>query len=116
VPAGPAQTVPLGSLLPGEHDDALVLATYRPLLDDGTMMAGADELAQTAKDPAVEINPRDAAGFANGDLVVVSANGTEVRAPVRITRSVAPGVVFVPSHAGWAGIAGARAGIEKAEV
>ena len=94
--------------------DGLVLATLRPLLDDGTMMVGADALAQTAAPIVVEINPADARGLTNGEPVVVRTGSGEVRAPVLVTDAVARGVVFVPAHAGFAGRAGEAVTVEKA--
>jgi NADH-quinone oxidoreductase subunit G len=83
----------------------LTLDTLRVLLDDGTMMAGADALAQTAPDPVVELNTEDAAarGVANGDLVEIafdSGRGGTLRA--RVTDGIARGAVWLPAQTGRA--------------
>jgi NADH-quinone oxidoreductase subunit G len=93
----------------------LILATSRPLLDEGTMMKGADALAQTASPVTIEINSADAAGLVNGETVVVRTARGEVRAPVHVTDSVARGVIFVPAHAGFGGRNGESVQVEKAE-
>ncbi|MGZ4120096.1 MAG: NADH-quinone oxidoreductase subunit G [Actinomycetota bacterium] len=113
VSPGRARPVTVGSA--GRPPAGLVLSTYRMLLGEGSMMAGADALAHSAPPLVVEVNPRDASAFSDGDTVVVSADGAEVRAPVRVTESVSPGVVFVPGHQGFAGRNGASCTIEKVE-
>ena len=92
----------------------LVLAIGRPLIDDGTMMLGADALGQTAAPLVVEIHLDDARGLSDGDDVFVRTDSGEARAPVRLTDAVARGVVFVPAHAGFAGRSGETAMVEKA--
>jgi NADH-quinone oxidoreductase subunit G len=114
VPPAAARAVTVGSLAQVSAA-GLVLATSRPLLDEGTMMKGADALVQTAAPITVEINPADAAGLRAGDTVVVRTARGGVRAPVKPTDSVARGVVFVPAHAGFAGRSGDAVTVEKAE-
>jgi len=93
----------------------LALATGRPLIDDGTMMLGADALAQTARSLRIEIHPDDARGLSDGDEVFVRTTAGEARGPVRLTGAVARGVVFVPGHAGFTGRNGETSMVEKAE-
>jgi len=93
----------------------LALATGRPLIDGGTMMLGADALAQTTAPLRIEIHPDDARGLADGDEVSVRTTAGEARGPVRLTDAVARGVVFVPAHPGFSGRSGETAMVEKAE-
>jgi NADH-quinone oxidoreductase subunit G len=109
---GAARAVTVGALRAPAA--GLVVETYRPLLDDGTMMMGADALAQTVPRVVVEINPSDARDLVFGDTVVVHAARGEVRAPVLVTESVARGVVFVPAHTGFSAGSGEAVTIEKA--
>ena len=110
--AARAVTVGLPSQPPAT---GLLLATSQPLLDEGTMMKGADALMQTTSPVTIEINSADAAGLITGETVVVRAARSEVRAPVRVTDSVARGVVFVAAHAGFAGRNGESVQVEKAQ-
>ncbi|HJT36937.1 MAG TPA: molybdopterin-dependent oxidoreductase, partial [Actinomycetota bacterium] len=110
---GAARAVTAGATTPPQSG-GLVLATHRPLIDDGTMMLHADALAQTASSAVVEVNPEDARGLSNGDPVVVRTAAGEARASVLVTDAVARGVVFVPAHAGFAGRAGEPVTLERA--
>ena len=114
VQPGAARAVTVGSLAQGAPE-GLILSTSRPLLDDGTMMKGADALAQTAAPVAIEINPADAAGLMTGETAVVRTARGEVQAPVKLTDSVARGVVFVPAHPGFNGRNGESVHVERAE-
>ena len=115
VTPGAARPVPVGSLEPPASTGSLLL-TYRPLLDDGTMMAGADALNQTAGAIAIEVNPADAGGLVTGETAVVRTARGELRAPVVVTDSVARGVVYVRAHTGFTGRTGEAVQVEKAEI
>jgi NADH-quinone oxidoreductase subunit G len=73
------------------------LLTGRLLYDSGTMVSKTTALRHLARKPFVAMSPGDAeaAGLGHGDEVVVSADGYEVRATLRID-DVASGAVFVP--------------------
>ena len=68
---------------PGEA----VLATWRQLIDVGTLQRDEPELAGTARTPVVRIGPGTAAGLkvADGDRLTVSGATGSVSLPVRIT-------------------------------
>ncbi len=53
--------------------------------------------------PFLEINPKDAAklGLEDGQIVEVRSRRGKARFPALITRSIAPGCVFVPMHWGF---------------
>ncbi len=63
--------------------------------------------------PFIEVHPKDAQslGLIEGDLVEVQSRRGSARFPVRITRAIPPGVLFVPMHWGflWADHAEANA-------
>ena len=77
-------------------DDA-VLATWRQLLDLGTLQADEPELAGTAR-PAVALIGAEAAarlGLADGDRLTVSRSAGSITLPVRVA-PMPDQVVWVP--------------------
>ncbi len=77
----------------------LTLFSYPLLVDEGRMLEGATELKAALEDPAfAEIHPDDAEkrGVQDGARVRVKTEAGELVLPVRITRDVAAGSVFVP--------------------
>jgi ferredoxin-nitrate reductase len=71
------------------------------------------KLQQMHPHPFIEIHPRDAEKLAveDGELVEVRSRRGFARFPVRVTKAIAPGTVFVPMHWGalWADHAEANA-------
>jgi len=110
VDAARAEPVTVGRL--GSATEGLVLASYHALLDDGTMMIGADALKQSATDWDVEMHPGDAGSLRSGDTVSVRSGNEQVQGRVRLTESVARGVVFAR---GLDSSAGHPVRIEKVE-
>jgi NADH-quinone oxidoreductase subunit G len=80
-------------LRPGEA----VLATWRQLLDAGTLQRDEPELAGTARQPVVRINAgaAQALGVVDGDRLTVSGATGSVSLPVRIT-AMPDQVVWLP--------------------
>ncbi|MFD2090134.1 NADH-quinone oxidoreductase subunit G [Blastococcus deserti] len=78
---------------PGEA----VLASWRQLLDVGTLQRDEPELAGTARPPVVRIGPGTAAslGVVDGDRVTVSGGTGSVTLPVRLT-AMPDQVVWLP--------------------
>ena len=77
----------------------LTAFTYPLLVDEGRMVEGADELkAALEEEVFVEMHPEDAEKHAlhNGDRVRVRTETSEAELPLRVTRDVAQGAVFVP--------------------
>ncbi|MEX0869529.1 MAG: NADH-quinone oxidoreductase subunit G [Nitriliruptoraceae bacterium] len=77
-------------------------AEIRPmLLDDGTMLTGADDLRATARKAAVLIAPADAdhLGVTDGDHVAVRGASATMTLPARLRSDVLAGTVVVPAHA-----------------
>ena len=80
-------------------DGALVAVVRSLLIDHGTMLAGADDLAATAREATITIARRDADvhGIADGDTVTVTgASGVTVVLPAVVADDVLPGVVVLP--------------------
>ncbi|MBS3940708.1 MAG: NADH-quinone oxidoreductase subunit G [Actinobacteria bacterium] len=85
-------------------------ATSRPmLLDRGTMLAGADALLATAREPVVVLNTvdADALGIADGDAVEVRSMaapggadgaGQALVLTAQVGHDVVPGVVVLPAN------------------
>ncbi|HTZ44091.1 MAG TPA: NADH-quinone oxidoreductase subunit G [Jatrophihabitans sp.] len=91
----------------GPGSPALVLATWRELIDSGSLLDGEPNLAGTAKPLRVGLAKQTATdlGVAEGDLVTVTAAGRSVTAPVELHPDAAPNAVWLPaSHRdGWLG-------------
>ncbi len=92
-PAAPASAVPQPG--PGEF----VLATWRHLLDRGSLQDGEPFLAGTAPRPVARISPvsAESIGAVEGDLLTVSAEGVRVTVPVEIVEMV-DHVVWLPTN------------------
>ena len=94
-PAAPAPT----TVLPEPGAGEAVLATWRLLLDKGTMQDGEPFLAGTARAPRAAISPLTAQGLGivEGDLVTVSADDVRITVPVEI-RAMVDHVVWLPMN------------------
>jgi formate dehydrogenase alpha subunit len=68
----------------------------------GTMTRISPHLDVEQKTGYVDIHPEDAAKMEvkDGDMVVLSSRRGDIEAPARLTRSVAPGTIFLPIHFG----------------
>ena len=117
--AGPAPEVPASSL-PEPGAGEAVLATWRTLLDKGTLQDGEPFLAGTAKAPRAAISPATAEGLGivDGDLVTVTADDVRITVPVDI-RPMVDHVVWLPTNSescdvrSLAGRAGAIVSVTK---
>ncbi|MFZ2510790.1 MAG: molybdopterin dinucleotide binding domain-containing protein, partial [Gordonia sp. (in: high G+C Gram-positive bacteria)] len=76
-----------------------VLASWRMLLDDGSLQDGEPHLAGTARRPVVRLSPSAAArlGAVEGDLITVATEHGSITLPLAIT-DMLPGVVWVPMN------------------
>ncbi|MBW4623360.1 MAG: nitrate reductase [Cyanosarcina radialis HA8281-LM2] len=65
-----------------------------------------EKIQQMYPEPSIEIHPRDAVGLGvkDGEWVEVRSRRGLAKFPVRVTKAIAPGMVFVPMHWGalWA--------------
>jgi NADH-quinone oxidoreductase subunit G len=77
----------------------LALASWRELIDRGSMLDGEPNLAGTAKPLRVVLAKQTAAdlGVSEADLVTVTANGRSITAPVELTDAAAPDTVWLPA-------------------
>jgi NADH-quinone oxidoreductase subunit G len=76
-----------------------VLATWKPLLDDGRMQDGAAHVAQTARPVVARLSAATAAeiGVGNGDPLRVSTPAGVIMAPTDIT-TMPDRVVWLPTN------------------
>ena len=95
-PAAP--TVEAGEV-PTVEEGTLVLATWRHLLDRGSLQDGEPFLAGTAPSPVARISAATAAGLGvtDGDELTVRVGATTVRAPVLVCE-MADHVVWLPTN------------------
>jgi len=80
-------------------DGQLILFSYPLLVDEGSLLVGADLLKRALEEDAfVEINPADAEGLGveDGSTVVLRTEAGRAEVTVRVTGQIAAGVVFVP--------------------
>lgn len=91
-----------------EAGEGLALATWKQLIDLGTMQDGAEPLRATAR-PAVVRLPASA-GLADGDLAVVTGDRGSVELPVVVEPTMAEGCAWLPANSFgdgvWADVAG----------
>jgi NADH-quinone oxidoreductase subunit G len=73
----------------------IALATWRQLLDDGTLQEGEPHLAATARPTVAVVSAATAAGL--GDAVTVTGPAGSVTLPVRVG-DVLDDVVWLPAH------------------
>jgi NADH-quinone oxidoreductase subunit G len=93
-----APSVPAGDV-PSPAAGSLVLATWRHLLDKGSLQDGEPFLAGTAPKPVARVSAATAAdlGVVDGDEVTVTADGVSVTAPVLVTE-MADHVLWLPTN------------------
>ena len=84
---------------PSADDGALVLATWRQLLDQGSLQDGEPYLAGTAPAPVARVSGSTATalGVEEGDEVTVTAGATVVTVPVAVAE-MADHVVWLPTN------------------
>ena len=82
---------------PALREDEALLATWRQLLDVGTLQRDEPELAGTARPPVARIGVDTAArlGIADGDVLTVTGPAGAVTLPVRLTE-MPDRVVWLP--------------------
>jgi len=112
----PAPTVEAGEV-PSVEPGTLVLATWRHLLDRGSLQDGEPFLAGTAPVPLARVSAptAEALGVADGDHLTVRAGDTTVTAPVLVSE-MADHVVWLPTNSEGCDLRGALAGAPGALV
>ena len=103
--------------VPTVEDGTLVLATWRHLLDRGSLQDGEPFLAGTAPAPVARISAGTAHGLgvADGDALTVQVGDTTVTAPVRVCE-MADHVVWLPTNSVGSDLRAALAGAPGALV
>ena len=98
---------PAREVTPAHTDDAVTLATWKLLLDDGRMLDGDDYLKATARAPVALVSPGtlDALGLTAGEHVEVSGDRGTTTLPVAVA-DLPDGVVWTPTTSGWSAPAG----------
>ncbi|MBE7325569.1 NADH-quinone oxidoreductase subunit G [Nocardioides sp. Y6] len=87
------------------HGEGLRLATWRQLVDLGTLQQGEIHYQATARPAVARLGADDAAGLglADGDLVTVTGDRGSMTLPLEVA-DVAPGVVWVPMRSTGLGV------------
>ncbi|HEX6917277.1 MAG TPA: molybdopterin-dependent oxidoreductase, partial [Phycicoccus sp.] len=103
--------------VPELREGTLVLATWRHLLDRGTLQDGEPHLAGTAPRPVARLSARTAAdlGVADGDQLTVRAGEVSVTAPV-LVGEMADHVVWLPTNSAGCDLRATLAGAPGALV
>jgi NADH-quinone oxidoreductase subunit G len=102
VPAAPA-VAPASP--PDPPDGGAVLATWHQLIDQGSLLAGDDQLAGTARPATVKLGKDFAArlGVADGDPVTVGTDTGAITLPAEVTGMV-DRVVWLPTNSPGSGV------------
>jgi NADH-quinone oxidoreductase subunit G len=97
--------------VPSVEDGTLVLATWRHLLDRGSLQDGEPFLAGTAPAAVARVSPATAQGLGvvDGDPLTVRVGGTTVTAPVLVSE-MADHVVWLPTNSAGSDLRGALGG------
>lgn len=91
----------------GTAGEDLVLIGRRQLRSNNSWMHNSERLVKGKPRCTLMINPADAHGLADGDVVELSSSTGRIEVPVEVTESIMPGVVSLPH--GWGhGRAGTR--------
>jgi NADH-quinone oxidoreductase subunit G len=87
------------SPVPDRAGEGLAAVPLPFLLQGGTMLAGAEELLDSAPPSAVWVNPADATGLVDGGQVRVEGPAGSVELALRVTTAVTAGAVVLPTAA-----------------
>jgi NADH-quinone oxidoreductase subunit G len=103
--------------VPELRDGTLVLATWRHLLDAGSLQDGEPHLAGTAPRPVARVSALTAAdlGVTDGDALTVRAGDVRVTAPV-VVGEMADHVVWLPTNSAGCDLRSTLAGAPGALV
>lgn len=97
--------------------EGLVAVPTTLLYDRGTTFIRSDVMRPRVPKPYIEINSADAArlGIADGETILLTANGNELQATARVDGRAPEGAVLVPQSLGGPALAGATvAAVRKA--
>ncbi len=100
VPEAPAPTVSAEPKTPLATGEA-VLASWRQLIDDGSMQSGEPYMAATARPAVIRLSPTNASdlGVADGDPISISTDAGSMTLPALVT-DMPSGIVWAPANSG----------------
>ncbi|MCB0908655.1 MAG: molybdopterin-dependent oxidoreductase, partial [Nocardioidaceae bacterium] len=95
-----ATTAPAKATAAKGAKGSLALATWKQLIDLGSLQDGADALRATARRPVAVIGPDvyDSLGLEDGGEITVTGDRGAVTLPARRAEDLAAGVVWVPAN------------------
>jgi NADH-quinone oxidoreductase subunit G len=93
---------PAASTASGRSEGAVALATWKLMLDNGTMQDGEKHLHATARTPVCRVSP--AAAAALGAMVTLEGDRGSVTLPVEVAHDLQDDVVWVPSRSTGNGV------------
>jgi NADH-quinone oxidoreductase subunit G len=96
----PERAAPASS--PGAHDGGVALATWKLMLDNGTMQDGEKYLHATARTPVCRVSSRVAESL--GAMVTLEGDRGSITLPVEVTDDIADDVVWVPANSTGNGV------------
>jgi NADH-quinone oxidoreductase subunit G len=88
--------------VPTRGDGELALATWKLMLDNGSMQDGEKHLRATARTPVCRVSP--AAAQALGPMVTLTGDRGSMTLPVVATTDLADGTVWVPANSTGNGV------------
>ncbi|MBO0845223.1 MAG: NADH-quinone oxidoreductase subunit G, partial [Nocardioides sp.] len=86
----------------GLQDGELALATWKLMLDNGSMQDGEKYLRATARTPVCRVSPR--AYDALGAMVTLTGDRGSITLPVEVADDMADGTVWVPANSTGNGV------------
>ena len=86
----------------GPEQGQVALATWKLMLDNGSMQDGEKHLRATARTPVCRVSP--AAAAALGDLVTLEGDRGSVTLPIEVAPDLDDGVVWVPANSTGNGV------------
>jgi NADH-quinone oxidoreductase subunit G len=93
---------PAAASVTGPREGQVALATWKLMLDNGSMQDGEKHLRATARTPVCRVSP--AAASALGALVTLEGDRGSVTLPVEVAADLPDGVVWVPANSTGNGV------------
>ncbi|HEX4687507.1 MAG TPA: NADH-quinone oxidoreductase subunit G [Nocardioides sp.] len=93
---------PAGVSQPGVREGQVALATWKLMLDNGSLQDGEKHLRATARTPVCRVSP--AAAAALGDLVTLEGDRGSITLPTEVAADIPDGVVWVPANSTGRGV------------
>ena len=93
---------PAAAYTTGPREGQVALATWKLMLDNGTLQDGEKHLRATARTPVCRVSP--AAAAALGPMVTLEGDRGSITLPVEVADDLADGVVWVPANSTGNGV------------